>query len=84
MRQSAPSGGDSVPRHVHRHAEAVHSQDLQPREWIELSVALALLTAAVVFGFALVPDRPYLAPVPLAWMGAAVHFVRLGHVRRSR
>ncbi len=37
---------------------------LPPREWVEIAAALALLGAAVVFAFLVVPGQPYLMPVP--------------------
>ena len=57
---------------------------LTPREVVEISAAIALLAAAVVFAFTFVPGQPYLMPATLPWIGVATHLMRLGHSRRTR
>ena len=65
---SPPNGGNSIP----------------PRERFEIAAAAALLAAAVVFAFTVVPGQPYLMLVTAPWIGVATYLLGLGHSRRTR
>ena len=59
-------------------------RDIVPRELLEMLMALALLAAAVVFAFTVVPGQPYLMLASAPWVGVATYLIGLGHARRSR